>query len=269
MNPLQAWQAFQDKSLYYQAVKADGEESCWREIAHQYDQIVYPQHQQQAVLARLLPRLNGAASAIEIGAGIGTLTLPLARRLGQLAAVEPSPAMADVLRGNLAQQRLAHVTIIRQRWEETELPPADAVIAGGCLYVFYEIEEALRKILASAKSKVLLTHVGNEGMWAVDRRVQEMLAAPKPYLFPPLSLLMDVLAFLQIPASVELFFVRTTKRFTQAQWLKRYQRLFAVRPEQHPLLLEFLRQELHQEHADCWSVEEDVPAAVIELRKDN
>ncbi len=265
MNPLQAWQAFQDKSLYYQAVKADGEESCWREIAHQYDQIVYPQHQQQALLARLLPRLNGAASAIEIGAGIGTLTLPLARHLQEIAAVEPSPAMAEVLRLYIAQRQIRNVSVFQQKWEEMRATAADIVIAGGCLYVFYEIEQVLRKMLTSAKSKVLLTHVGNEGMWAVDRRMQEMLAAPKPYLFPPLALLMDVLTFLQIPASVELFFVRTTKRFTQAQWLKRCQRLFAVCPEQHPLLLEFLRQELHQEHADCWSVEEDVPSAVIEL----
>lgn len=176
--------------------------------------------------------------------------------------------MAEVLRLHIAQQQLRNVSVFQQKWEEMRAAAADIVLAGGCLYVFYEIEQALRKMLASAKSKVLLTHVGNEGMWHFDRRLQEMLAAPKPYLFPPLSLLMDVLTFLQIPASVELFFVRTTKHFTEAQWLKRCQRLFAVRPEQHPLLLEFLRQELHQEHADCWSAEEDVPAAVIELRRD-
>lgn len=268
MNPLQQWRDFQDKSLYYQAVKADGEESCWREIAHQYDQIVYPQHQQRALLARLLPRLEGASSAIEIGAGSGTLTMPLARQLRRLTAVEPSPAMAAVLQANLTQQRLGHVAVIRQRWEEAELPPADAVIAGGCLYVFYEIEEALRKMLACAREKVLLTHVGNDGLWEIDLRAQELLGAPRPFLFPPLLLLMEALAFLRIPAAVELFYVKTTKRFTEEQWLRRCQRLFAVRPEQHPLLLDFLRRELHEEHG-CWTAEEAVPAAVLELRREN
>ncbi|CAK8715010.1 MAG: Methyltransferase domain-containing protein [Candidatus Electronema aureum] len=268
MNPLQQWRAFQDKSLYYQAVKADGEESCWREIARQYDQLVYPQHQQRALLARLLPRLDGVSSAIEIGAGSGTLTMPLARQFRRMTAVEPSPSMAEVLQGNLVQQRLGHVTIIRQRWEEAQLPPADAVIAGGCLYVFYEIEAALRKMREAARSTVLLTHVGNEGLWDIDLRAQELLAAPKPCLFPPLPLLMDVLTSLRIPATVELFYVTTTKRFTEEQWLKRCQRLFAVRPEQQPLLLDFLRQELHQEHG-CWTVTEDVPATIVELRREN
>ena len=47
MNPIQTWKTFQDRSLYYQAVKKDGEESCWREIAPDYDRIAYPERQQE------------------------------------------------------------------------------------------------------------------------------------------------------------------------------------------------------------------------------
>jgi hypothetical protein len=94
----------------------------------------------------------------------------------------------------------------------------------------------------------------------------DRLNAPKPFLFPPMSLLMEVLVFLQIHASVELFFVKIRKRFTVEQWLKHVQRLFPT-AQQEPLL-EFLHEHFNQERC-CWSIEENVPAAIIELRKDN
>ena len=214
MNPIQAWKSFQDQSLYYQAVKKDGEESCWQEIAQDYDRIVYPGNQQDALISRLVPRIDGLDTAIEIGAGTGTLTLPLAKKFRKMTAIEPSPAMAEMLSKNLIRQRLKNVTPVRQRWEETELSPADAVIAGGCLYVFYEIDKMLLKMLATARSKVLLTHIGNEGMLDIDRRVMELLAAPEPFLFPSLSLVTEILLHLHIPATIETFFLKTKKNFS-------------------------------------------------------
>ena len=269
MNPVQQWQSFQDKSLYYQAVKKDGEESCWRKIARNYDHIVYPDHQQEALLSLLLPRLDGIDTAIEIGAGTGTLTLQLAKRLREITAVEPSPAMAGVLEENLTRQGAENVTVVRRRWEEVavdELPPADAVIAGGCLYVFYEIDQVLAKMLAAARSKVLLTHIGNEGMLDIDRKIMEFLCAPKPFLFPSLSLLIEVLLHLRIPSKTETFFLKTGKTFTSEQWLKRCQRLFGVTPQQHPLLIKFLEQEGRKE-GELFRIEEEIPAAIIELMK--
>jgi len=265
MNPIQAWKTFQDQSLYYQAVKKDGEESCWQEIARDYDRIVYPGNQQDALISRLVPRIDGLDTAIEIGAGTGTLTLPLAKRLRKITAVEPSPAMAKILSENLVRQRLKNVTLARQRWEETDLPPADAVIAGGCLYAFYEIDKVLLKMLATARSKVLITHIGNEGMLAIDRRVMEFLDAPEPFLFPSLSLVTEILLHLHIPATIETFFLKTKKVFTPEQWIKRCQRLFAVKAYQHPLLLGFLEKECEKKGA-LYHIEEDIPAAIIELR---
>jgi len=265
MDPVQTWKSFQDQSLYYQAVKKDGEESCWQEIARDYDRIVYPGNQQDALISRLLPRLDGLDTVIEIGAGTGTLTLPLAKRLRKITAVEPSPAMAKMLSENLVRQRLENVTLARQRWEEVELPPADAVIAGGCLYAFYEIDKVLLKMLATARSKVLITHIGNEGMLDIDRGVMELLGAPEPFLFPSLSLVTETLLHLHIPATIETFFLKTEKIFTPEQWIKRCQRLFAVRPHQHPLLLEFL-EKTGRRTGELYSIEEDIPAAIIELR---
>ena len=269
MNPIQTWKSFQDRSLYYQAVQKDGEESCWQEIAEDYDQIAYPDRQQEALLARLLPRLEGISTAIEIGAGPGTLTLPLAKRLGKITAIEPSPAMAGVLADNLAQRGLENVTLLRQRWEELDadaIPCADAVIAGGCLYVFYEIDTSLRKMLAMACSKVLLTHIGPEGLPKIEQRLADCFSLAKPNLFPPLSLLLEVLVHLCIPTEITLFFLIVSRRRTADQWLQRWQSLFHLTLQQRLLALGFLERECRKE-GEIYCTEETVPAAIIELRK--
>jgi SAM-dependent methyltransferase len=265
MNPVRAWKSFQDKSLYYQAVKADGEESVWREIAKDYDRLVYSAPQKDALLTKLHSRLHDVETALEIGAGSGTLTLSLAEQLQEMVAVEPSAAMAAALQENLAARQIRNVALFQEKWEDMRPVAADAVLAGGCLYVFYEIDTALRKMLACAEKKVLLTHVGNQGLWDFDRRLLERLGAPKPFLFPPLSLLTEVLLHLHLPVVMDISFAAGQKRFTPEQWLRRCSRLLQL-TEPPPVLLDFLFQEFKQD-GDSWSIEEDMPVAVIELRK--
>ena len=265
MNPVQAWKDFQDRSPYYQAVKADGEESVWQEIAKDYDRLVYSEQQKETLLAKLTSRLHGIETAIEIGAGSGTLTLPLVKHLKEIAAVEPSAAMAAVLQDSLAERQVRNVSLFQEKWENMQPAAADAVLAGGCLYVFYEIDTVLRKMLACAKKKVLITHAGSDGLWQFDRLLLERLGAPKPCLFPPLSLLLDVLLCLQLPTIMDISFATGKKRFTPEQWLRRCQRLLQL-TEPVPVLLDFLMQEFTQD-GDGWSREEEMPLAVIELRK--
>ena len=43
----------------------------------------------------LEPALADCRSVLDIGAGVGALTVPLAKRVERVTALEPSPAMAD------------------------------------------------------------------------------------------------------------------------------------------------------------------------------
>jgi hypothetical protein len=64
---------------------------------------------------------------------------------------------------------------------------------------------------------------------------------------------------------MDITFAKGSKRFTPEQWLRRCQRLLQL-SEPPPVLLDFLMQEFTQD-GDGWSIEEEVPVAVIELRK--
>ena len=52
----------------------------------------------ELVEADLLPRIAPDAEVLELGAGTGLFTLPIARRCGRVTAIELSPPMADILK---------------------------------------------------------------------------------------------------------------------------------------------------------------------------
>ncbi len=88
------------------------------------------------VLEVLEPELADCKDALDVGAGCGALTLPLARRLEAVTALEPSPAMARALRAAAAGAGLANVTVVEAAWGETPVRPHDLVLCahvGGLL----------------------------------------------------------------------------------------------------------------------------------------
>jgi SAM-dependent methyltransferase len=80
------------------------------------------------VLAAVTAELDGCRTALDVGAGFGALTLPLARRLDHVTALEPSPAMAAALRRAVARAGLGNVTLVPAPWGEAALPRHDLVV---------------------------------------------------------------------------------------------------------------------------------------------
>jgi hypothetical protein len=97
-------------------------------------------------------------SVLDIGAGPGTLAIPLARRVRRVTAIEPSRPMIRCLERHLAEEKLSNVLIINSRWEDVSLEEAgrhELVIASYSLN-FEDIGEALRKMNRLASQRVCL-----------------------------------------------------------------------------------------------------------------
>jgi SAM-dependent methyltransferase len=80
------------------------------------------------VLEALEPVLAGCASVLDVGAGPGPLTLPLAGRVARVTALEPAPAMAAALRAAVVARGLANVAVLETSWDEAAAPAADLVL---------------------------------------------------------------------------------------------------------------------------------------------
>ncbi len=82
----------------------------------------------ERVLGAIADLLAGCRSALDVGAGFGALTLPLARRLERVTALEPAPPMAAALRRAAAREGLAGVTVVEAAWGQVALEPHDLVL---------------------------------------------------------------------------------------------------------------------------------------------
>lgn len=79
-------------------------------------------------LGALAPLLEGCESALDVGAGCGALTVPLAARLPRVTALEPSPAMASALAEEVRARGLRNVRIVERAWGDAPLAPHDLVL---------------------------------------------------------------------------------------------------------------------------------------------
>jgi 2-polyprenyl-3-methyl-5-hydroxy-6-metoxy-1,4-benzoquinol methylase len=90
--------------------------------------------------------LHPGDRVIDVGAGGGRLTVPLARRAREVVAVEPSPSMRGVLAEELARHGLTNVRVVAASWDEADVEPAEVVFAAHVTYGVRSIEPFVRKL---------------------------------------------------------------------------------------------------------------------------
>jgi SAM-dependent methyltransferase len=87
----------------------------------------------------LEPALADCRSVLDVGAGVGALTVPLAKRVEQVTALEPSPTMTEELQANLARNHLQNVTCLQAAWGESPLAPHDLVLVANVAPIFKDL----------------------------------------------------------------------------------------------------------------------------------
>ncbi len=106
---------------------------------------------------------------LDIGAGPGTLALPLAPHVHDVTAVEPGAGMVEVLSRNAERDGIRNITCVQKTWEDTDpardlAPPYDIVIASLSLTMF-DIREALTKMDAVSSGSVHLFWFADMPFW--------------------------------------------------------------------------------------------------------
>jgi SAM-dependent methyltransferase len=108
-----------------------------------------PARTDEPVLDALLAWAVAGDDWLDIGCGGGRYALPLARRVQHVVAVDPSPAMLDVLREGMAAHAIGNIEIVPGRWPDMagRMPRADVALMA---HVGYDIED-IGPFLASAE----------------------------------------------------------------------------------------------------------------------
>ena len=113
-------------------------------------------------LKALEPILVGCRSVLDVGAGVGALTVPLAKSVEAVTALEPAPAMVEALRATLARTRLTNVTCISAAWGKAPLPPHDLILVANVSGIFDHLLEFLTSAEPLARQAIaLVQNVGS------------------------------------------------------------------------------------------------------------
>jgi len=86
----------------------------------------------------VLEKLTGEQSFLDIGAGNGRWTIPVAKVVEKVTVIEPSNSMLEMLHENIAKEKLDNIRILQGRWEETDVEPHDIV---SCTHAIYETKD--------------------------------------------------------------------------------------------------------------------------------
>ncbi|OPX71450.1 MAG: hypothetical protein A4E38_01016 [Methanoregulaceae archaeon PtaB.Bin108] len=120
----------------------------------------------EEIEGRLAPiDIRPGDKVLDIGAGPGTLAIPLAKRGCRVTAVEPSEAMRKAFLEHAIREEAPGITMVPHRWEDVTpamlTPPYDVTIASFSLMMDDIIPEVLKMDQVTSRSVYLfwfLTH---------------------------------------------------------------------------------------------------------------
>jgi SAM-dependent methyltransferase len=94
----------------------------------------------------VLKRIDGGTTVLDIGAGTGRWTIPLANIAKTVTAVEPSSAMLDSLNKNIADAKLNNIQATQSSWEDVITEPHDIAVCAHAMYASPDLASFVRKI---------------------------------------------------------------------------------------------------------------------------
>ncbi|MGH9062625.1 MAG: class I SAM-dependent methyltransferase [Acidimicrobiales bacterium] len=116
----------------------------WTRRAVSWDHADNPSLDRVVAAILALAGCHAGMSAVDLGAGSGQLTIPLARRVGHVLALDISPAMVDLLRANAASAGVTNIETRVGPIEGIDLPPAsvDLVVSNYALHHLRDPDKA-------------------------------------------------------------------------------------------------------------------------------
>ena len=136
--------------------KAKGKEA-WDEKAPSMNKRVHKSIYNEQFLEKL--DLTGINSLLDIGCGVGNLSLRLSSKLDEVYCLDYSSKMLEILKQNAKEQNISNIKTINKSWYDSwdDVPNADLVIASRSMEV-KDMKEALTKLNNKANKKVIISY---------------------------------------------------------------------------------------------------------------
>lgn len=226
--------------------------SYWDKHAHEFNEnMAYMDNLTKSQLDKLPLIIDD--TVLDVGAGVGRLTIPLANRVKEVVALEPSKNMLELLKANVQKSGVKNIRYINCSLEDLQvdahIAPYDVVIASFSLFMF-DIERALAKLDALARKGVYIFLSASKWM---DDALQKMIYGETVFIWPDYIYIYNILHGLGIFANVEVWEYNSTKRFgSVVEAVDRFMELYHIPKEKERELSEYLQQLLVKDSGKVW-----------------
>lgn len=130
----------------------------WDKRADYYDSSVHENYK-IALLDTELLDLRPDDTVLDVGAGTGRLTVPIAKKVKYVTAVDSSARMLMYLRDNMAEANLSNCRYVQKKWEDVclkkDMSPHDVVLSAFSMG-FYDAAWALDKLHRASKRDIYI-----------------------------------------------------------------------------------------------------------------
>jgi SAM-dependent methyltransferase len=191
---------------------------------------------------------------LDIGAGPGTLAIPLAPLVHEVTAVEPGAGMVAIMSDHAARNGIRNIACVEKLWEDVDIArdlkaPYDIVLASLSL-TMYDIREALRKMDAAATGSVHLFWFADMAFWErMDADLGEPLHGRPYHPGPKADCLFSVLYQMGIYPDVTMLPMAKEYRFgSRDEMLMFFRKRFGAKtPEQERIVDEYISPKIRRQ----------------------
>ncbi|MDW8215616.1 MAG: class I SAM-dependent methyltransferase [Roseiflexaceae bacterium] len=235
----------------------------WQQYAECYDERAGDASAIAQTLALIRDLVHPNDTLLDIGAGTGRFTLPLAQRVRHVTALDQSAAMLAVLRRKAHACGVTNITFLEVDWQDATVVPHDVVLAAWSIYRLIDLRAALEKMVAAARRALVI--IGGVGGSPPHRPLIEAICGTwteSPY--PSHLLIAGTLWQMGLAAEVRI--TRETRAFAGATPRDIAQTLA---PDASPDALDALEKgllPLLHRHEDGWRYAYPQPVGVVVWR---
>jgi len=248
---------WKQRQEWHESSKVAGDSSHnWdkKENAERYDKNAKSQYDDRVRMTIAALDTTPKSRVLDIGAGPGTLALPLAPHVREVTAVEPGAAMIAIMSDHAARDGIGNIVCVQKLWEDVDIArdlqgPYDIVIASLSL-TMHDIREALRKMDAACSGSVHLFWFADMAFWErMSADLQEPLHGRPYYPGPKADCLFGVLYQMGIYPDVAMLPMTKEYRFgNRDEMLTFFHKRFGAKtPEQERIVDEYISPKIRRE----------------------
>jgi len=214
-----------------------------RENAQRYNENSKGEFDARVMMTIAGLRITPQSRVLDIGAGPGTLAIPLAPLVKEITSIEPGKGMVDLLNENLKKDGITNITCIAKRWEDIDIndfPGKFDIVLSSLSLTMEDIRQSLAKMDAASSKYVYIYWFADPPFWEkmyID--LWPALHNETYYTGPKADCLFNVLYQMEIYPNIEMLPLDKVYRFsTRQKMVEFFQNRFAVKTKKQRKVLD-------------------------------